>query len=52
MDKKQNGTYAQIIAQVILHIPSNQQNTQSTDIPLVDKFALLYQHGEWKIWMI
>lgn len=52
MDKKQNGTSARIIAQVILHIPSNQQNTQSTDIPLVDTFALLYQHGEWKVWMI
>jgi hypothetical protein len=52
IEKKQNGTSAQITAQVILHIASNQQNTHGTDVPVVDTFALLYQHGEWKVWMM
>jgi len=52
IDKQQNATYAEIIAQVFFHQPANQQNTPGTDIPIQYKFALYYQHGEWKIWTL
>ena len=50
LNKTQNGTYAQIIAQIFLH----QQDNQGMDheIPIFYKFALFYEHGEWKIWTI
>jgi hypothetical protein len=51
IDKKQNGTYAQIIAQVWFRQSANQ-SVQMTDIPINYKFALYYQHGEWKIWTL
>ncbi len=51
MDKKQNGTYAQLIAQVYLHQSVNQ-TTLGPDVPIYYKFGLYYQHGEWKIWTL
>ena len=51
INKKQNGTYAQIIAQVFLHQPENS-GSLGPEVPLQYKFALYYQHGEWKIWTL
>ena len=51
IDKRQNGTYAQIMAQVFLHQPADTGTTVS-DIPIQYKFALFYEHGEWKIWTL
>jgi hypothetical protein len=51
IDRKENGTYAQITAQIWLHQPANQSSL-GPEIPLLYKFALYYQHGEWKIWTL
>jgi hypothetical protein len=51
MDKKQNGTSAQIIAEISLHQPENQ-GTPGQEIPIFYKFSLFYEHGEWKIWTL
>jgi hypothetical protein len=50
IDKKQNGTYAQIITQVWYR--KSNQSVNGTPIPINYKFALYYQHGEWKIWTL
>jgi hypothetical protein len=50
IDKKQNGTYAQIMAQVLFHRIVNQSALITQEDPLQYKFVLNYQHGEWKIW--
>jgi hypothetical protein len=49
IDKKQNGTYAQIIADVDYQQPENQ-GTPDTKSPLIYTFDLFYEHGEWKVW--
>jgi hypothetical protein len=49
IDKKQNETFAQIIAQVWFQQTVNQSNKED---PLQYRFALYYQHGEWKIWTL
>lgn len=51
IEKKQNATSAQIIAQVFLHMPTNKL-AQGSDIAIFYKFALYYEHGEWKIWTL
>ena len=51
LDKKQNATSAQIVAEISLHQPENQE-TPGQEIPIFYKFALFYEHGEWKIWTI
>jgi hypothetical protein len=50
IDKKQNGTYAEIDAQVIMQLPGKQGNP-SPEVPLYYKFDLFYEHGEWKVWV-
>jgi hypothetical protein len=52
IDKKQNGTYAQIMAQVWFQRSVNQSTLSTKEDPLQYKFALYYQHGEWKIWTL
>jgi hypothetical protein len=52
IDKKQNGTYAQIVTQVFLHQSNNQTAFGQQDIPIGYRFVLFYQHGEWKIWTL
>jgi hypothetical protein len=49
INKQQNATYAQILAQVLLLKPANQ-GTLGTEIPIQYRFALYHEHGEWKIW--
>ena len=49
IDKKQNGTYAQIIAEVHYQQPENQ-GTPGTKAPRLYTFDLFYEHGEWKVW--
>jgi|GEM_PF-1766799 hypothetical protein len=51
IDKKQNATYAQIIAQIFLHQPADQ-GTLGSEVPIQYKFALYYEHGEWKLWTL
>ena len=51
-DKTQNGTYAQIKAQILLKIPPNPNNTNGTLVPVQYTFALFFEHGEWKVWTI
>jgi hypothetical protein len=51
MDKKQNGTSAQILAGITLHQPK-EQDSSGNEIPVLYKFALFYEHGEWKIWTL
>jgi hypothetical protein len=52
VDKKQNGTYAQIFAQVWKQYPPNPQNKLGPEVPVYYTFALFYEHNEWKIWDI
>ena len=50
IDKKQNGTYAQIVAKVLLLQPGMGGNSSPEIVPLSYQFDLYYEHGEWKIW--
>jgi len=50
-DRKQNGTYAQITAQVFLQ-QTPGKNSLGPEVPMQYKFALFFQHGEWKIWTV
>ena len=51
MDKKQNRTYAQILASLTLLKPADQ-GSPDQEIPVIYKFALYYQHDEWKSWTL
>lgn len=51
LNKQQNGTSAQIDAEVSLHQPGGLESP-ARDIPVLYKFALFYEHGEWKIWTL
>ena len=52
INRKQNGTYSQIFAQVWERLPPNQENPSGSEIPVYYTFALYYEHNEWKIWTI
>jgi len=51
-DEVQNGTYSEIKAQVWLKKPTDPNSTTGSEVPLQYKFALFFEHGEWKVWTI